>query len=88
MIKDEDILYVDYLGMFRRVNTSHPLNKVVEKNSITYNRKSYQENIKLIDEDTFIAEKSKKGIIEKYVWLKEYHNSKCKQLGYLDLIIE
>ena len=88
MKQEGDIIYIDYLQMFRRVNTWHPWNKTVEAMTISNNKKAYYENIKLIEEDNFVLPEKKSGILSKYEWLKDYHNKKCIELGYQEYIIE
>ncbi len=88
MKQEGNILYIDYLQMFRRVNTWHPLNKTVEMITIKNNKNSYFDNISLIEQDNFISPDKKPHIIEKYNWLKKYHNDKCEELGYPEYVIE
>lgn len=87
MKKEDNILYIDYLQMFKSVNTWHPLNKTVEVMVLENNRKCYAENIALIEADLTIKEEKKPSILKKYEWLKGYYNEKCKELGYPNLII-
>lgn len=88
MKREDNILYIDYLQMFTRINTGDPLNKELEKITIKNNREAYYSNMSLIERDSFIKQNKKPSIFKKYEWLKEYHNEKCKELGYPYLCIE
>ncbi|MBS4931423.1 MAG: hypothetical protein KH020_08855 [Clostridiales bacterium] len=88
MKREDNILYIDYLQMFTRINTGDPLNKELEKITIENNREAYYSNMSLIERDSFIKQNKKPSIFKKYEWLKEYHNEKCKELGYPYLCIE
>jgi hypothetical protein len=88
MKKEDSILYIDYLQLFRRISTWHPYNKIAECLIIENNKKCYLENINLISNDKTIDEEKKKHILDKYRWLRKYHNMKCNELGYSNLLLE
>lgn len=88
MKQDGNVFYVDYLQMFERINTWHPCNKLIEQMTLRNNRECYLNNIAFVEEKISTDEVKKIAILDKYRWLKEYHNQKCKELRYPELTIE
>jgi hypothetical protein len=46
------------------------------------------ENHNLISNDKTIDEEKMDHILDKYRWLKKYHNIKCNELGCPNLLLE
>ena len=64
------------------------MNKVIEKMTFVNNRKTFYKSKELIEKDGWIDQKKKESILSKYEWLKEYHNEKCKEFNYPELVID